>query len=203
MKKIMFNESYGLTEAVLQGRKTMTRRLISNKQAIYSLDEQEFIGQLAVSENFVKKYSRYQVGEIVAIAQSYKDVYDEMKNPCELFYDRLFYSILKEHKGWNNKMFVKAEFMPHRIRFTDLKVERLQDISDEDCAKEGVRHFIDYSKERIERFYIDAIPNYHPGSMTTYDSVKEAFAALIDKVSGSGTWERNPWVFAYTYELVK
>lgn len=36
-----------------------------------------------------------------------------------------------------------------------------------------------------------------------YITPREAFAALIDKVSGRGTWDSNPWVFAYTYELVK
>lgn len=32
MKKIMFNDFYGLTQDVLEGRKTMTRRLISSKE---------------------------------------------------------------------------------------------------------------------------------------------------------------------------
>ena len=31
---------------------------------------------------------------------------------------------------------------------------------------------------------------------------REAFALLIDKVSGKGTWESNPWVVAYSFELV-
>jgi hypothetical protein len=31
---------------------------------------------------------------------------------------------------------------------------------------------------------------------------KEAFSFLIDKVSGNGTWESNPWVFVYTFELI-
>ena len=31
----------------------------------------------------------------------------------------------------------------------------------------------------------------------------EYFACLIDKVFGKGTWERNPWVFAYEFELIK
>lgn len=30
----------------------------------------------------------------------------------------------------------------------------------------------------------------------------EAFAVLIDKVSGKGTWESNPYVFVYDFELV-
>lgn len=31
---------------------------------------------------------------------------------------------------------------------------------------------------------------------------KETFAHLIDRVSGKGTWESNPWVFAYEFELI-
>lgn len=32
---------------------------------------------------------------------------------------------------------------------------------------------------------------------------REAFAALIDKVSGRGTWASNPWVVVYEFELMK
>lgn len=32
--------------------------------------------------------------------------------------------------------------------------------------------------------------------------LREAFAYLIDMVSGKGTWESNPWVVAYSFELV-
>lgn len=30
-----------------------------------------------------------------------------------------------------------------------------------------------------------------------------AYSYLIDKISGKGTWERNPYVFVYDFELVK
>ena len=33
--------------------------------------------------------------------------------------------------------------------------------------------------------------------------VPDAYEILIDKVSGKGTWERNPYVFVYDFELVK
>ncbi len=35
------------------------------------------------------------------------------------------------------------------------------------------------------------------------NSPREAFALLIDRVSGKGTWEKNPWVVAYKFELLK
>lgn len=201
MKKIMFNDKHGLTEAAIAGTKPMTRREIINQQAIYSLDEQEFIGQLAISEIFVKKYSRYQVGEVVAISQSYKDagytkewVVQHVKpNPKAKPTD----PFEKKYPGGSNKMFVKADLMPHSICITDINIERLQDISDEDCLKEGVFQWGDpFHEDRVEDYGFC-------GATRHYLTPREAFAALIDKVSGSGTWLSNPWVFAYSFELVK
>lgn len=209
MKKIMFNDKCGLTDAVLQGRKTMTRRAVQGKYLrIY--EDMSRLGQPChpLEEWLLRKAAAYKVDEVIAVAQSYKDLgYTKgwveqhiRPNPNANCND----PFEKKYPGWSNKMFVPAELnKAHKIRITDIKVERLQDISDIDCANEGIRYYLNFSEERIARFYIDAIPNYHPGAMATYDSVREAFADLIDKVSGKGTWEWNPYVFAYTFELVR
>lgn len=123
MKKIMFNDKYGLTQAVLSGRKTMTRRFVPDRTPFGCWRE-------------TVKRSRYQVGEVVAIAQSYKDCGNF---PNDLDYDEDGYPIMPKNSGYFNKMFVRADIMPHNIRITDVKVERLQDISDEDCISEGIR----------------------------------------------------------------
>lgn len=81
--------------------------------------------------------------------------------------------------------------MPHRIRITDIVVERLQDISDEDCLKEGIEYV-----RSIDKYFFCGV-NYY------FDTPRAAFAELIDKVSGKGTWEKNPYVFAYEFETVK
>lgn len=36
-----------------------------------------------------------------------------------------------------------------------------------------------------------------------FSSPQRAYADLIDKISGKGTWKRNPWVVAYSFELIK
>lgn len=36
-----------------------------------------------------------------------------------------------------------------------------------------------------------------------YYDIKKTFSKLIDKVSGKGTWDSNPYVFVYDFELVK
>ena len=75
----------------------------------------------------------YEVGEVVAIAQPYKDIYPNAD--FEMIGDKF----MTESAGWSNKMFVKANLLPHHIRITDVKVERLQDISDKECLREGVK----------------------------------------------------------------
>ena len=105
-------------------------------------------------------------------------------------------SSLKYNAGWTNKMFVKADLMPHHIEITGIKVERLQDISDEDCLKEGIIHA--YTDNNGTKIY--HTPHTKRGYLST-DVAQQAFADLIDKVSGKGTWEENPFVWVYEFAL--
>ena len=189
MKKIMFNDRYGLTDAVIEWRKTMTRRLIPDEFFGLTWDTR---GNTLVYENeygdFIdvrhSKYTRYKLGEVVAVSQCYNDMVQE-------FTDLAFVP------GSTNKMFVRADLMPHQIRITGIRCERLQDISDEDCVKEGVR--VGSQALEYPYYFIDT----KQFLICDYKSPRRAFAALIDKVSGRGTWDRNPWVVVYEFELVK
>lgn len=198
MKKIMFSDIFGLTEAVLSGRKTMTRRVIKGDYVKIAHLEHEgsFIGKTASGDSVILPQPAYNVGEEVAIAQSYKT----LRWPALPGIDwKAITDEVTHSKGWTNKMFVKAKYMPHRIRITKTKLERLQDISDEDAMCEGIRQsVVEYGDKKIVQW------TYFGEKITTwFDSPREAFAALIDRISGRGTWERNPWVFAYDFELVK
>lgn len=176
MKKIMFNDNFGLTDAVLKGKKTMTRRMMPEGTPLGNWDET------------VKK-SRYQIGDIVAIAQRYKDAIHPLDWVNKLIY--------QDEKSWNNKMFVRADMMPHQIRITDICIERLRDISDDDCLREGI-----YVQDDPKGYAYDATEDRNR-KRWWFQTPREAFAALIDKVSGKGTWDLNPWVWVYTFELVK
>lgn len=202
MQKINFNDRYGLTQAVIEGRKTMTRRLI-NLNSTSDVQVRIFAGYVQIigrSGNVcVEKKLSYKVGEIVAVAQRYEDVEELSYLLRDPFSETYFEEVnIGDEPGYRNKMFVKSELMPHRIRITGIKCERLQDISDEDCLKEGINasnsHEIGYGIPWVYEF---------AGSKMVYYTPREAFAALIDKVSGRGTWASNPWVVAYEFELVK
>lgn len=197
MQKIMFNDRYGLTDAVIEGRKTMTRRLINLNSASSDVQIRIFAGYVQIigrSGNVcAEKKLPYKVGEIVSVAQSYENAGVDPEYPIEGV------QLAKEHAGWRNKMFVSAKLMPYRIRITGVRCERLQDISDEECMREGILESWYESTDTTTYGYADE----KKGTAVEFDTPREAFAALIDKVSGRGTWGCNPWVVAYEFELVK
>lgn len=210
----MFNEKFGMETATLNGSKTRTTRNLGVK--VYKLAGLEGIDiKDAKIENgiiylyFLNKWykaprenqPKYKVGEIVAIKQAYKHTNIDFI-PCD---EKGKCGNPKEMAGWTNKMFVKNELMPHRVKITNIILQRLQDISNEDCIKEGV------IKNQIG-YYVKGIrPNSIHCSYTIVDDVayklfptpKEAYAALINKLNGKGTWDKNDWVWAIESELIK
>ena len=194
MKKIMFNDEYGLTTAVLNGKKTMTRRAVPAK-LLRKYGHNKFNDR---SYDLIVD-AQFSIGEVVAVAQRYSDIADDKFFVNEIAADELTVNAMKYEHGWNNKQGVKACYMPHHIRITDIKVERLQDISDEDCLKEGIHNKSCFPLKPSFPYYFEGGKHRWDNSFST---PRKAFAALIDKVSGNGTWESNPWVFVYSFKLI-
>lgn len=208
-----FNTRYGLTDATIERRKRETRRnefteeeqhtlrILSTPGVFKKLHKPHiFRGRVVLfndeSEVVFEKPTRYKIGEIVAVAQSYDDA---GINPAYIVSHKKDGTPVAaiQSPGWNNKMFTRADLMPHQIRITGIRIERLQDIADESCLREGIEfhhgaqsYYVDYRKQTGYMAWLGRTP-------------REAFAALIDKVSGRGTWESNPYVVVYEFELVK
>lgn len=197
MKKIYFSNKYGLNQAVLEGRKTMTRRIVTPKQEKWL----RFID--GEPSEWIRHGARFLHGEEVAVAQTYSELGEEylrqMKRTDTLydaFYRAMQLRTCDIDYGWNNKQGVRADLMPHRIRITHINVERLQEISEEDCLCEGVEKWLD-------SYIVTGIMERNGKNNVCFDNPRDAFSVLIDKISGKGTWQRNPWVFAYTFELIQ
>lgn len=217
MKKINFNDRYGLTDAVIEGRKIMTRRLINPMPKDCATTHKNCWGanwsdepmSLVVDRdtggiyckycgNGVRLWdegyhykTKYKVGEVVAVAQSYYHAFSPRCDIPVYGADRT--------PGWRNKLFVRADLMPHQIRITGIKCEQLQSISHDDCFREGIIESWYESTDTTTYGFVDE----KKGTAVEFDTPRKAFAALIDKVSGRGTWDRNPWVVVYEFELVK
>lgn len=203
----MFDDKYGLTKAVLDGRKTMTRMVV-NPGILPQITEMRILpnGLCQYKDPYIGKWydsgkrsqPKYQVYEYVAVAQSYKGT----GNYPEGYIIDEFHPNIEFEAGWNNKMFVRANLMPHQIRITSVRVERLQYISDGDCMREGI-----YEGDSGVTVWVSGCeydyPCFQYDDNDRFASPREAFAALIDKMFGKGTWQSNPWVFVYEFELIK
>lgn len=228
MQKMNFNDKYGLTKAVLDRRKTQTRRIIKIKDDELCRFKEEYYnasfdllnGKDLIEAYFVNNPKKipYKVGEIVAVAQSYKMIDDYYKSAysynhsahgmtiCEFdgVSDKDVHEwnmIAVNYRGkkvWTNKLYVKPELMLHFIRITNVRIERLKDISDEDCLAEGI---IKGKCGSADTHFMDAY--YVPNEIQPYCTPKEAYAELIDKVGKKGDFESNPYVFVYEFELIK
>lgn len=216
MKKIMFNDHFGLTEAVLSGRKTMTRRLIRCPKKFRVVEDvmlefrrridQDFYYDCVVCDADARELGQlplpYEIGDVVAVTQRYEACWDyyqkqwEARNDPSDWHtpDAMLGDSVQETKGWKNKMFVRADLMPHHVRIADLWFECLQDISEEDCLKEGIIR----TESPLDHGWNYQIPNTKEFFLTP----RGAFARLIDLVSHDHVWDCNPWAVAYTLELV-
>ena len=133
----------------------------------------------------------YRLGKELAVAQRYSEICSSLFEEWERNSDWFT-------KGLSNKMFVRSDLMPHRIKITGVRIERLQDISDEDCLAEGIEkeertdggHNYTFFDVKRERYIRERTP-------------RDAYARLIDKICGQGTWGSNPYVWVYNFELIK
>ena len=172
MQKIIFNDRYELTNLVLSGQKTQTRILVKAKD--------EFLDG---------EFNWDSAGTMITFCKNGKEFID-IKSPY-FFGEELSVTIHKNNHTPND--------IDNIITITDIRFEKLQDISDEDCLKEGIYEDGDDSSGLYVVPFYDFWGNKGDG----FDNPKEAFAALIDKINGKGTWDSNPYVFVYDFELVK
>ena len=217
MKKIMFNDRYGLTRKVLNGYKTQTRRVIPDieidwvrrgkvhlpvggfENDVLFMNVRSILPDAGISDYPApaKYQPKYEKGEEIAVAQCYEDAILDVGEE-EWNKQHKWYCIenLRKRAGLHNKMFVRPDLMPHRIKITDIRLQRLNNISEEECMREGVVKWMDC-------YIVAGIMENRGRNNVCFDTPREAFAALIDRINGKGTWESNPWVYAYTFELVR
>lgn len=213
MKKIMFNDKYGLTDAVLKGSKTQTRRIITTD--IYNLIDFKayFDGEVDCAGEFENGWvdwrwvMPYRLGEEIAIAMSYEDVIAS----TDIAVDKWIEMVEQAHggkdyrliAGTDNKMFVKAELMPYRIKITDMWMHRLKEISDEDIMQEGIFTIPAETSTHVNGYGYTFDNWCYRGVRCSSDTPIGAYKALFDKVTRRGTFDSNPMVVAYKYELIR
>ena len=226
MKPILF--STPMVQAILDGRKTMTRRVIKSSK-IYYIDseidgevfdngEQYFDGYInfAWLKNGGKEYdlsvfSRYQVGDVLWVRETFSVISGNGKTPNDL--DAIEYKaddeeqsmLLTAFKCWKPSIYMPKEYARIFLRVTNVRVEILQDISEEDCLAEGIYESDDNDCTGKYKAYTIKKPTIESGVFIDdkFNSAYEAFEWLWSSINGKGAWEENPYVFVYEFERIE
>ncbi len=203
MKKWMFDDQFLLTLAVEDGSKTMTRRIIPEsvliKEGIDKVTELYRREQLA-------KACPYKVGEIVAVAMSYSRVEKRLeKSEKAAFRERVAkahgvdVSNVEKLAGWRNKMYVKAELMELFTKIVAVKAERIKEISNADCLKEGIMRVPErFAKKNKRYYYVDLLDQEF-----NFPTAVKAFKRLAETIMGCHIWAHNSFVWAIEFELTE
>ena len=184
-RSISFNDRFDLTRATVTGRKTSTR-IIIDCDPTRDYDR--------------NKVPLYEVGRSYPVTMSYNDQL-KFNHRCMLAmrddYDlRMFkdeYRAEFGSKGWTDKEYVKPSLMLFRVVITGRCMKHLQDITDEEIFREGIKDFGD------ERYgFTDTGREFFQNRV--FDSPRDAYKALMKATEGKSVWEANPWVLVLEFE---
>lgn len=213
-KPILF--STPMVQAIMEGRKTMTRRVIvppSWSTGNYEEFELDHYGDLeAICEAtgcFSTIKPKYQPGDILWVRETWKvdasdhdnDSYTYKADPGPERYPN---NLL----NWRPSIFMPKEAARMFLRVTAVRAERLQGITANDCIKEGIPwqdvtpNVGTFDNHRPDVDYDEIVGQMQ--EMQEREMIKESFGTLWDHLNakrGYG-WDKNPWVWVYTFERI-
>ncbi|MCW3784902.1 hypothetical protein [Plebeiibacterium sediminum] len=218
MKGILFKPD--MIAAIDSGQKTMTRRVESclsdfnDDPNAYNFEKILYSNKLGYSNAFfapesktclLGKRPKYETGDIIYIREPFRVPRDfDSLSPANITAAPIEYKyggtkncignkILNPGK-WRSPLHLPVKFARKFLKITDVRVERLKDISDSDCISEGIK----IQKENIEGVWYEKY-NSPLKTLVTSDPY-ESFKTLWQSINGNKSWELDPWVFIYEFE---
>lgn len=177
--------------------KTQTRRTMKQQPSTdgFTFDHDRWLN--ALGEDFVCPYGnsgdQLWVKETHAV-WSKSDI--ERKDPASIVYRVESKNMPLTGQRWRPSIFMPRWASRITLEIESVRVERLQDISDEDAKAEGIgRH----TKRGVEWFDIYPKPDDYPGAT---NDPRLSYRTLWESINGTGSWDNNPWVWVITFKRV-
>ncbi|MCW2463385.1 ASCH domain-containing protein [Elizabethkingia anophelis] len=239
-KPILFSTE--MVQAILEGKKTMTRRILDT--GIETMPENTVVhitdnGAMAHFQsksfnpsNICGVKGKFEIGDILyvretlrigawnkgyaACAFDYKASPKLIKTPFIEFpvikhFDMLSKALsqldslgVRPHTwapGKSPLPWIPAIHMPKEaarifLEVTDVRVERLRDISEEDAIAEGFGKIVN-EKYIHPGWFLNHLNNHH-----MFNAI-DSFASMWVKLNGKGAWKQNPWVWVYEFKVIE
>ena len=187
-KPILFSTE--MVQAILAGRKTQTRRILKVKGC------REFVPDPTWSLEDCEKWGakpKYQPGDILWVRETSIFLHNKW------IYKADNLSEMKLFSGWKPSIFMPKEAARIFLKVTNVRVERLQDISEKDAIAEGV-DMLGETKQYNWKYY----KNYNKSQDYTFMSPIDSFESLWQSINAKKhPWESNPWVWVYEFERIE
>lgn len=207
-KPILF--SAPMVRAILDGRKTQTRRIIKkapsekiNHRLIdcngwnWQVDQQGIHPSLHRDIDDPLLCGFGSIGDRLWVRETWRGVvlinspgqareYGVARYiPDEKLCKRIDYRATQEPDGepWKPSIHMPRWASRINLEITGIRVERLQDISDDDAWSEG-----------IDEAEVLTIPSANAASA--------AYSKLWESINGKGSWDKNPWVWVIEFKMV-
>lgn len=231
-KEIPILFSTPMVQAIIGGRKTMTRRIVKNVpdnlRGEITWGYSAFTPQKHISlrtkfktkkghnygEKFFKK--RWDIGDVLWVRETWAEVgmteiFSGKKNKQIVYkagrkvltddnikaanYDMSKAKVtigggfdINPSGKWKPSIHMKKDYARIWLKVTGIKVERLQDITDGDVAKEGIvwNEPLDFKRDK----------------RNCNSPAQRAFRKLWDKINGAESWNENPFVWAVEFKIL-
>ena len=205
MKSIIFNTE--MVKAVLDGRQTQVRESFSKKQLKY-FDYAQKLGEISNLDNFHKndfsyilQFSKYKVDDTLYVRETFKTFSNiTMDNEVGVIYKADNKEVILSCNGdyeceyvfndkWKPSIHMPKRYARVFLKVTNVRIERVQDISLTNMLEEGINHLKNYSMGRVVK---------------PYTQIKREFINLWNSTIKDGyKWEDNPYVFVYEFEKIE
>ncbi|MDR1007911.1 MAG: hypothetical protein LBL65_05020 [Campylobacteraceae bacterium] len=210
-------------KAIIEGKKTQTRRICpiqpknsedwkictlmsstakEDKKHIYHYCYGKLIGELDLEKDDRFFYYKYLPNEIIYIKEPYAieagffldsrmTLAEGAGNAFVVYKDKE--TLKNPYITWKNPLFMPEKYARLFLRIKKCRIERVQTISNEDCLAEGIYKTIDINNM--------CCYTWNENDSYIWLTPQNSYATLFDKINGKGSYEANPYVFVYEFEI--
>jgi hypothetical protein len=199
--------SIPMVQAIKDERKTMTRRtkgLINVPEQVVTIDRYNRVGQFTMwdkQKRIVKQIGECpygKPGDILWVRETWIDTFIPHTTPVGGLYYKADHPEEKSLR-WKPSIHMPKGIARIWLKITSIKVERLNDITEEDAIKEGVLLHKNGNK------YFNYTPRYEEITQFVYDcyTAKASFKTIWNSINKFPfNYRENPWVWVIEFEIL-
>ena len=185
MRPILFSTE--MVSALLDGRKSMTRRVCKHQH--WSHSELVAVNHNGITQKVDRNVScpYGSVGDVLWVRETWAPALGDYAYKAD--YSEYTLNLQKNKGLWKPSIHMPKKAARIFLRVMGVRVERLWDITNSNAITEGV--------ECIEP---DESYKDYESNFGQYATARGSFSSLWVKINGQKSWDANPWVWVISFE---